>query len=303
MKRLAIITLALGLASPAFAEDRSDISYHRVKAGDTFELLAAEYYQDRNDAVFLLQANKLKHPRKLIPGEKIRVPITRDIITSRGDTFESLALAYLGNPRRGTFLADFNGRAPDESLPAGTPLIIPFTVVHVAENAETLKQLSSAYFGTPKQAEMLRGYNFLDHDTIAKGESLAIPIYHVKVQAAKLPPIDAEAKQRREDRMSNVDKAAAALPAARGAWRVGDFATVRNELRGIDLNYLDTKDAVEVGVLRGAADVAFALESDAQGEFEQVLARKPGHQIRAYDYSPKIRVVWQKAGGLVDGAP
>ena len=60
--------------SRAPTTDDGGVRIHKVKAGDTFELLAAEYYEDRNDAVFLLVANHLKHPRKLVAGEKIRVP-------------------------------------------------------------------------------------------------------------------------------------------------------------------------------------------------------------------------------------
>ncbi|MCX5741925.1 MAG: LysM peptidoglycan-binding domain-containing protein, partial [Proteobacteria bacterium] len=268
---LAVATLvSLAAARSAHADD--GVITYRARPGDTYELLAAEFYQDRRDAVYLLEANGLKHPKKIIPGERLKIPMARNVVSSKGDTFESLAAQLLGDARRGAYLAEFNNRSPDETLPAGTPISVPFTVTHVAESPETLGQLSAAYFGNSKQADMLRGYNFLDHDTLAKGESLVVPIYHVKPKASKLATLDAEARKRSEDRARTVERAASSLPAARAAWRAGEFATVRNELRSIDVQFLETAVAVEVGVLRGAADVAFGLDADAQGEFEAVLA-------------------------------
>jgi LysM repeat protein len=297
-----VFALLLGARIARADVDDGGVRIHKVKAGDSFELLAAEYYEDRNDAVFLLVANHLKHPRKLVPGEKIRVPVSRTIVTSKGDTWELLGQQYLGNPRRGTYLADFNNRSPDEPLPAGTQLVVPFTVMHTAEAAETLASISLAYFGTDKEAELLRGYNFLDkdHETLQKGDSIIVPIHHVKMKASKVAALDADALSRRAERERQVDKATTALPNARAAWRAGDYAGVRDELRGIDLSYLEVGMLVEVGMLRGAADVAFGLTSDAQGEFEAVLAHKRDAVMHGYEFSPTIRAIWKKAGGAVD---
>ena len=57
MKRalLALAVCAL-LAVPARA-DRDYLTY-KVRAGDSLALLAAEYYGDRNHAVFIMVANK-----------------------------------------------------------------------------------------------------------------------------------------------------------------------------------------------------------------------------------------------------
>ncbi len=298
MKAL-VVALLVAHSALALADDDAGVRIHKVKSGDSFELLAAEYYEDRNDAVFLLVANHLKHPRKLVVGERLRVPVARTVVTAKGDTFAALAQTYLGSDKRAAYLAEFTGHAPDESLPAGTQLVVPFTVTHTAESAETLASISLAYFGTDKEAAMLKGYNFLDHDPIQKGESIIVPIHHVKTKAGKLAPLDADAVKRRAEREQQLAKAMGALPVARIAWRNGDYATIRNELRGIDLGYLEVPTMVELGTLRGAADVAFGLEADAQTEFEAVLQRKPGTQLTPYLYSPKIQAVWIKAGGTV----
>jgi LysM repeat protein len=275
---------------------------YRVKQGDSLELLAAEFYGDRTKAVFIMVENKLTHARPLKPGERLRIPVNREATTSPGDTFESLAAAYLGSARRGRFLADFNGISPDDSLPAGTPIMIPFTIVHTAASTEAISDIAKAYFGDGKNAELLRRYNFLDKASIDKNEALIVPVYHVRLSAAKLPALDAESKARRDHRREAAARVARALPAARQAWKDGDFAGVKGALAQLepDLDYLDTGEAVEVGVLLGAAHVAYDDTELAMASFKRVVDRQAQHALRRYEVSPKILAIWQKAGGQVE---
>ena len=99
---LAAIAIVVGLAPHARAQTTtSDVTVYRVKQGDTLDLLAAEFYGDRGQAIFIIASNKILHPRPLKAGEKIRIPVTRLVTTSPGETWESIASTYLGDPRRG----------------------------------------------------------------------------------------------------------------------------------------------------------------------------------------------------------
>lgn len=300
---LAAAALAAVIAvAPARARADGEVM-HKVRDGDTLELLAAEYYGDRNHAVFLMVANRMDHPRPLKRGERIRIPVSREVTASVGDSFASLAGTYLGDPRRGEFLAEFNGMAPDETLAAGTVLQVPLTVPYVAETDLTLASVAAAYLGDAKSASFLRRYNFLDKDTLAKGESIVVPIQNVRVRSSKLPGMDAESRQRTERRRETTERAMGALPGARAAWRQGDYAATKRELIRLDLDYLDTPVAVEVGVLLGTAYVAFGDVDSALATFKRVLERRPKHALDPYSYSPKIREIWKRAGGAVEGEP
>jgi LysM repeat protein len=298
----AAVVTALG-APPAYAQDASnDTVVHRVKQGDTLELIAAEFYSDRTKAVFIMVENKMTHARPLKPGERLRIPVSREVTTSPGDTFESLAGAYLGSTRRGAFLANFNGISVDDSLPAGTVLTIPFAIVHTAAATESISDIAKAYFGDGKNAELLRRYNFLDKTSIDKNETLTVPVYHVRLSAAKMPALDPDSKARRDHRREASARAAKALPAARQAWKVGDFAGVKAALAQLepDLDYLDTSEAVDIGVLLGAAHVAYDDAELALATFKRVIDRQPHYTLSRYQYSPKILAVWQKAGGELE---
>ncbi|HTJ42541.1 MAG TPA: LysM peptidoglycan-binding domain-containing protein [Kofleriaceae bacterium] len=297
MRWLLILALVAG---DARAQGSDDTITYKVKAGDTLELLAAEYYGDRNDALFIMVANKMTHPRPLKKGEKLRVPVSREVTTSIGDTFDTLAQAYLGDTRRGPFLAEFNGVAPDDSLAAGTVINVPFTITYTADADIGLDRIAQAYFGDAERANVLRAYNFLDKDTLAKGETVEVPIFHVRVRESMLPPVDPDAKARSEKRRLMQDQALTALPGSRAAWRAGDFSAVKRDLIKIDTDFLDVKLAVEIGVLLGGAYVATGDTDSALATFKRVLERRPKQALDAYRFSPKIRDVWKRAGGTIE---
>jgi LysM repeat protein len=295
MRTITTLVVVAALAAAAFAQGNT-VAY-RVKQDDTLDVIAAEYYGDRAQAKLIVAENKLK--KRLQPGQRIRIPITRDIITEKGDTFESLAQTHLGDARRAVVLADFNERDVTDVPPIGTQLSIPIQITHVAQTPESLASLAAYFWGDAKQAEVLRRYNFLDKATLEKGESLIVPI--IKVRVRRQQSLDGDAKARREDQRKAADDAAHALPVARTAWLQGDFASVRAALEPIAdrVEYLDTPMAIEVGLLLGKALLAFDEPEPAAAAFKAVLDRKPTHTLHPYTDSPKVIEAWTKAGGQV----
>ena len=302
MKALAIVAI-VGLAAMAHAQEApSDTVAYHVKQGDTLDLIAAEFYGDHaRTAVFVAEENKLPRPYRVFPGERLRIPINREIATAKGDSFASLATQYLGDANRAPFLAQFNHMAPTDDLPTGTTLAIPFHVVHVAPSAESLAQVAAMFFGDSKQAEAIKAYNGLDKTSLDKGESILVPVLHLRARPEHTPTIDAEAAQRRDLQKRVTADAQAALPVARTAWREGDFAQVKDALGPIakQLDYLNAASATEIGLLLGKAYVAYEDKPAALALFQQVLARAPQHTLSAYAESPKVLEAWHQAGGRI----
>jgi len=294
----AFVIVAVLMVAP-WARGDGDTIVHKVKGGDTLALLAAEYYGDRNHQIFIMVANGLQHPRELVAGEKIKIPASREITADIGDTFETLAETYLGDARRGPFLAQFSGLDTADSLGAGTVVSIPFQITHTAAAAESLDSIAAAYFGNTKNAKLIRDYNFLTRDSIDAGEAIVVPIHHVRIRTSKLPPTDKQSQERSDKRRRMQEEAQDALPAARAAWRQGEYGTIKRELIGIDPDFLDAEIAVDVGVLLGCAYVASDDADSAIAAFKRVLERQPKHTLDTYTYSPKIRDLWQRAGGSI----
>lgn len=297
IRPLAIVALLVELAH---AQPNDDTIVIRAKQNDSVSMLASEYYGDRNKFPYIVAENRMKPPRPLVAGQRVRVPIVREITTSPGDTFRSLAEQLLGDPRRAPFIADANQMSADDSLAAGTPLLVPFTVSHTADAKESLAQIAATYYNDPKLADRLRVYNFLDRQVIEKGETITIPSLHVRVHPEKQRPLDAESRARRERRRDNTRLAVTAIPIARHAWRLGEYAKVKKQLAELDVAYLDLAEAVDVGVLLGCAQVALGDVEAAKQTFQRVVDRKPGHTLRKVDLSPKVLAVWAKVDGKVE---
>lgn len=297
MTRASLLLVLLTYSATAFAQGTS-LPY-RVKNDDSLDVLAAEYYGDRAQAKLIVAENKLK--KKVISGGmRLRIPVTKEIVTDKGDTFESLAQTYLGDSRRAVVLADFNEHEVTDIPPIGTELSIPIQIQHTAQGTETLASIATLYWGDAKQAEMLRRYNFLDKPSIDKGESVIVPM--LKVHMRKPQPLDADAKARRDAQRDAETAAERAVPLARSAWVQGDFTGVKAALEPVagKLDYLDTPVAIEAGMLYAKAQLAFddaASQQHAVETLTHVRNRKPTHTLTAYRESPKVIEAWKKAGG------
>lgn len=303
---MKIVALAVLLSSAiAVADDTTDVVSYRVKPGDTIDLVAAEFYGDHaRTATFIVDENKWKTYRKLNPGERIRIPVTREITTSKGDDLPALAKQYLGDPDRAALLAQYNGMRASDIPAAGVVLRLPFRVTHVAQTTESLAALSQFYFGDTKQVEMLRTYNNLgDKTAIEKGDSIIVPVMNIHVHAERLPAPDPEALARRKDHEVANENAAAALPAARIAALQGNYGDVAKSLAesGKMLEFLDEPLFGQVGMLLGKALVASGDQAGAVAIYEHVLTREPHRELSAYYESPTVLEAWRAAKGHVTG--
>lgn len=302
---LAVLLSVLLTSTVALADEPTDVVNYRVKQGDTIDLVAAEFYGDHaRTATFIVDENKWKTYRKLNPGERIRIPVTREITTSKGDDLPALAKQYLGDPNRAALLAQYNGMQPSDIPAAGVVLRLPFRVTRVAQTTESLAAISQFYFGDTKQVEMLRTYNNLgDKTAIEKGDSIVVPVMTIRMHAERLPAPEPEALARRKDHETANAAAAAALPAARLSALQGNYGDVAKALgdAGKKLEFLDEPLFGQVGMLLGKALVASGDKAGAAAIYAQVLTREPHRELSGYYESPTVLEAWRAAKGHVAG--
>jgi len=303
--KLTLIVAALLVARVAAADEPADFVMYKVKQGDTIDLVAAEFYGDHaRTSAFIVDENKWKTFRKLNPGERIRVPITREITTAKGDTLPALATKYLGDASRAQFIAQLNNLKVTDIPAAGVTLRLPFRVTHVAQTTESLAAISQFYFGDAKQVELLRTYNNLgDKTAIEKNDSIIVPVMSLRVHDERLPTPSSEALARRKEHANANEAASAALPIARLAELQGDYTGVAKALAdvGKKLEFLDEPMVGEVGMLLGKALVASGNKPEATAVFQEVVAREPNRTMSAYYDSPTVVDAWRAAGGHVAG--
>ncbi len=284
---------------------------HRLKSGETFELLAAEYYGDRALALLIRAENGLTpQTPPLKVGTRIKIPVSRDIATEAGDTVASLAREFLADARRGPFLVGFNEpvhlpRGADTPLAAGIALRIPIHIHYKVGAQDTLEGMAQRFYGSSRKSALIREYNFLTEDQIAPSTILTIPLHHIEVSPSRRKGLDKGGRARiarRQEMQRLLDRG---LPTATTAWRFGAYDTIIASLRDIDYRYVSVAMATEVAILLGSSHIAVGEEEAAKQVFTKLLARNPTHELNSYHVSPKVCDVWRQAGGtvIVDAPP
>src|SRR3954471_20442002 len=107
MKAVAVTLLALTASASASASAK--VIVYSAKQGDTPESVAADYYGNRSQAIFILETNGLERDKPLKPGQKVRIPTAFHYRVRKGDTLEGLSQKFLDDKRRAKFLAAFSG--------------------------------------------------------------------------------------------------------------------------------------------------------------------------------------------------
>src|SRR5262249_54786432 len=163
--------LACCLTVPAQAR----VVIYTAKSGDTPESIAADYYGNRSLALFLLESNGLERGKAVKPGVKVRIPTAFRYRVKRGDTLAGLALKFLDDKRRASFLAAFSGMRPSDRLREGQELMVPFQHLHRASAPESLQSVARTFYGDASKAKLLADYNFRSAPMLAKGDPIVVP--------------------------------------------------------------------------------------------------------------------------------
>jgi len=289
------------------------------KPGDTPESIAADYYGNRSQAIFIAETNGLEREKPLKPGQKVRVPTAFHYRVHKGDTLEGLAKKFLDDGRRSPFLAAFSGLRPTDKLREGQDLLIPFQHVHRAEVPESLQSVARSFYGDASKAKLLADYNFRAAPMMGKGEKILVPITHVHIRAVKLQPIvekpivgskikevpvaptlaPAPPKEAQKREAELAEKVGKELAVAEKAYKDGSYSDVPAMLDKV-LTEDEPSEAqlAELFRLKAFAYVALGLDELAVNAFREVLARKPDVALDEATVSPKIRAALERAKKL-----
>jgi LysM domain-containing protein len=285
------------------------------KPGDTPESIAADFYGNRSQAIFIVETNGLERDKPLKPGQKVRIPTAFHYRVRKGDTLEGLSQKFLDDKRRSPFLAAFSGLRPTDKLREGQDLLIPFQHVHRTEVPESLQSVARSFYGDASKAKLLADYNFRTAPMMAKGERILVPISHVHIRAVKLQPIvekpivgskikevplptlaPAPAKEAQKREAELAEKVGKELAVAEKAYKDGSYSDVPAILdKVLTAEEPSESQLAELFRLKAFAYVALGLDELAVNAFREVLARKPDVALDEATVSPKIRAALERA--------
>jgi LysM repeat protein len=312
MSAVAAALFVLLFSFPASAK----VVVYSSRPGDTPESIAADYYGNRSQAIFIVETNGLERDKPLKPGQRVRIPTAFHYRVRKGDTLEGLAQKFLDDKRRSPFLAAFSGLRPTDKLREGQDLLIPFQHVHRTEVPESLQSVARSFYGDASKAKLLADYNFRTAPMMAKGEKILVPISHVHIRAVKLQPIvekpvvgsskvkevpvptlaPAPAKEAQKREAELAEKVGKELAVAEKAYKDGSYSDVPAMLdKVLTAEEPSESQLAELFRLKAFAYVALGLDDLAVNAFREVLARKPDVALDEATVSPKIRAALERA--------
>jgi len=312
MSAVAAALFVLLFSFPASAK----VVVYSSRPGDTPESIAADYYGNRSQAIFIVETNGLERDKPLKPGQRVRIPTAFHYRVRKGDTLEGLAQKFLDDKRRSPFLAAFSGLRPTDKLREWQDLLIPFQHVHRTEVPESLQSVARSFYGDASKAKLLADYNFRTAPMMAKGEKILVPISHVHIRAVKLQPIvekpvvgsskvkevpvptlaPAPAKEAQKREAELAEKVGKELAVAEKAYKDGSYSDVPAMLdKVLTAEEPSESQLAELFRLKAFAYVALGLDDLAVNAFREVLARKPDVALDEATVSPKIRAALERA--------
>jgi hypothetical protein len=274
----ALVALAWPTPSAAFV--------HIVRPGETLSQIASRVYGDARRESVLAGANALDvQGSAIVPGMHLEVPAPAHHIAHPGDTWQNLALAWLGDARRADVLARLNHGVSWVEPPVGMAIEIPAVVAHIAADGDSSASLAARYWGDANRGWELNAFNSRHESPLRRGEVVLVWLPDLTLtDAGKAEATAATERAATEGDTTRLDiqrRADAELPAladdvrqgryveavARGNRIVASGPLTRPQLAGVDRLLLEAYVALGADSL--AADAcAEWRRNDAAGRLD-----------------------------------
>jgi hypothetical protein len=169
---------ALPLLVALTLSSRGEAFSHVVQPGETLAEIASRVYGDARKESLLAGANALDvgGGSAIVAGMRLEVPAPLHHKVALGETWGSLALAWLGGEARSDVLARTNDAVPWVQPESGLEIEIPPIVAHIVSEGESSTSLATRYWGDGNRGWELNAFNARNEVPMHRGEIILVPL-------------------------------------------------------------------------------------------------------------------------------
>jgi hypothetical protein len=271
---------------------------HVVKPGETLAQIAGRVYGDARKETVLAGANALdaQGGSAIVAGLRLEIPAPGHHTVGPGDTWGSLALAWLGDARRSDVLARVNHAVPWVDPPLGLAVEIPAVLAHIAVDGDTSSTLAARYWGDANRGWELNAFNGRSEGPIHRGEIILVWLVDIELTAAgREEAVLASVRTESETDTERLDvqrRADAELPLLLSDLRTADYVrAVARANRVIGSGPLTRPELAIAYRALLEAYVALGSRDEATSACASWKANDPSPELAPRLTSPKIRAV------------
>lgn len=273
---------------------------HVAQEDETLEQLAVRYYGAAKNAIVIRAANGFKHPDngRLTAGERIEIP-ENDFyrITEDDESWDNIAERFLGSAERRAIFAKLNGFEEDQLPPVGTIIKVPYHVLHIFNQNETIRSVARLYYDKQISPTWLQDYNFTKKKKFTRGTPIIVPLMELEIREEERNRID----ELRRNRSSASDKAKQesariAIERLKEAFSEGRYVNMVAIAAGLLGNVeLTVPQEITIQNYLAFSYIALGEKQLAIEAFKRALSLQPVMELSPITTSPKILEVFNEA--------
>jgi hypothetical protein len=287
--------LVFAIARPSYAYS------HVVRPGETLADIATRVYGDARKESLLAGANAhdVNGGSAIVAGMRIEIPAPLHHRVTVGETWTSLALAWLGSGARADVLARANGALPWIQPEVNLQIEIPATLAHFASEGDTSTSIAARYWGDGNRGWELNAFNGRSEAPMHRGDIILVFLPGLALtQAGMSEALAALSLSRSEVSLGGLSAqrhADAELPALSADLHAGRYVEVvarANRLLGAGELTRSRLSVLYLALLE--AYVALDAMTEAKSTCEALRSSDKNVTFDATTTSPKIRAACPK---------
>lgn len=296
MPRRSVLSLtSFALATALASRARADVT-HVYTRGETFAGIAERYYGNAALEPVIVAANFIyvQSSPTLSTGVHLTIPTVRYVQVSPNDTWERLANRYLGDGRRGPYLARINSGVFNVPPSTGAVVRLPYLLRYIVTTDEPLFELARRFYGDRSQVQFITEFNHLSSQRVTRNQVLLLPLADVVLRdrdptSPEAVLVAAHSAQRQVAR----DVPVLEQYISRGLW----VEAVGLGARLASAESLSISQRVAVNHALAVAYAALDRRDLAADAFRAVLSADPNWHPDPELTSPKVLDAWLLARG------
>jgi len=286
----ALVLLGFSLACPVSSAAK-ELAY-TVRSGQSLTSICLEIYGDKDLYFHVAFFNGKEDPRRIAPGETLRMPFSDMVTLRKGESLSGLAKRVWGDAKKYPVIAWANGIRDPARIPAGTRLVVPVLIPYRLAKGESVSSAAGRFYGDPKQyAPIIAASGIEDPLRVRAGSVLKVPYVFPRPAVNTVP-----GKSKKVVSVSASDKAMTLLGQAEADFRGGKYGeawTAGHEAaRG-----LEGKEKARAMRLLAVSQYAFGKTVEALEHLKSAYELEPGFSPDPAYVNPEMMRLYERARG------